>query len=406
MRKNTAQTSLILVLMALVCLPRVSIDLYLPSLPSMLVDLDTRPETLQLTLSLYMVGYAISMLICGPFSDRYGRKPVLVAGISLYIVATIVCVVSTSAWAIIVARIFQALGGASGTVIGRVAVRDQFDKAEQVRVLTYLSTGMALSPVIAPIVGGVLQTYVGWRGNFVVLAIYGSIALASVLFLLRESHTRLNREATRAKSILSTYKRLLGERYFVGYSSTISLAYCTYFAFISASPYLFQTTMGFSPIAYGSIFAISVAGYIVGSTLARTMSKKHEIDVLLNIAILVNLAASAILTACALLIPQSIFGIVMPMIIIMVTVGMIIPICQVAVLQPYSDILATASGFFFFIQMIVAAVCGMVVGMLSHVSPGPMAIVILVSSVVLNISFRSIIWRPRKHEFALSEAKS
>ncbi|HKQ31037.1 MAG TPA: multidrug effflux MFS transporter [Burkholderiales bacterium] len=406
MKKSTAHISLIVVLLTLVCLPRVSIDLYLPSLPTMLAELDTSPETLQLTLSLYMVGYAISMLICGPFSDRYGRKPVLVAGISVYIIATLVCVFSTSVWAVIAARVFQALGGASGTVIGRVMVRDQFDKTEQVRVLTYLSTGMALSPVIAPIVGGVIETYIGWRGNFVAFGIYASVALAMVFFLLRESHTKLNYDAINAGNILSSYKMLLGERYFMGYSLTISFAYCTYFAFISASPYLFQNTMGLSPIAYGVIFAISVTGYIVGSTLARKLSKKHDMDLLLNFSVLLNLIAAAALAACSMLAPKALLGIMVPMIVIMVTVGIIIPVCQVSVLQPYSKILATASGFFFFIQMIVAAVCGVIVGLLSHASPAPMAFVILASSVILGICFHTLIWRPKKQEFTLGDMKS
>lgn len=397
MTNKTANISFVAILLVLVCLPRISIDLYLPSLPTMIVDLDSNAETLQLTLSLYMVGFAVSMLICGPFSDRYGRKPVLLAGIATYIVATLVCIFSSSPWVIVIARIFQALGGASGTVIGRVMVRDQFDKSEQVRLLTYLSTGMALSPVVAPAVGGIIETYIGWRGNFVALAIYAAIALAMVLYMLRESHVDLNRDATNVKNILSSYKMLVSERYFMGYSLTISLGYCTYFAFISASPFLFQNAMGLSPIAYGFVFAASVTGYIAGSTLARKLSKKYEIDALINYSVIANLAASTLLAVCAVVLADEILGTIIPMIAIMVTVGVIIPACQVAVLQPYSKILATASGLFFFIQMIIAAACGVVVGNLSHESPLPMSMVILLSSIALVVSFRTLIWRHHKH---------
>jgi DHA1 family bicyclomycin/chloramphenicol resistance-like MFS transporter len=167
-----ASRALIAQLMLLVCLPRVAIDIYLPSLPSMIVDLASNSQTLQLTLSLYMVGYALSMLICGPFSDRYGRRLVLLVGIGIYLLATLVCMLSTSAAVIIVARILQAFGGAAGTVIGRVMVRDEYERLEQTRILTYLSTAMALSPVVAPVLGGVIETYAGWRGNFASLAAY------------------------------------------------------------------------------------------------------------------------------------------------------------------------------------------------------------------------------------------
>ena len=163
------------ILLLLVCLPRLSIDLYLPSLPAMADALQASDGQLQLTLSVFMAGSAASMLVCGPLADRYGRRPVLLAGTLIYVLASLVCACAGNAPVLICARLLQAFGGCSGTMLGRVMVRDRFDRATQARLLGRISMGMGLSPIVAPLAGSVLDAAFGWRAVFGVLCLLGTL---------------------------------------------------------------------------------------------------------------------------------------------------------------------------------------------------------------------------------------
>ncbi|AJX35113.1 multidrug effflux MFS transporter [Burkholderia oklahomensis] len=366
-------------LMLVVCLPRVTIDAYLPSLPAMADALHGTDAQLQLTLTLYMVGYALSMLVSGPLSDRYGRRPVLLGGLCLYVAASVACALSTSIPAIVCARIFQALGGCSGTVIGRVIVRERFPTAMQATMLSRISAGMALSPVIAPLAGSAVAEWFGWRGVFAWLAAGGVVATAMVLRHLpetRESETR--REP--GPGLLRTYGGLLRDRRFLRYSLAIGFVYCTYFPFIAESSTLFQRNMGVSGSVYAAIFGLTVLGYLIGSSVFRRSGGRWKADSIIAAAACVNLAGAAALWAAGAVAPASAAAIVVPMFVVMVAVGIAIPACQFAVMQPYTKIAGTASGLFFFIQMAITALCGGVLAWLSDGSARPMIAVTVFSS--------------------------
>ena len=148
-------------------------DMYLPSLPDIARQLDASTAQVQLTISAYLIGFAVGQIFYGPVSDRHGRKPVLLAAIALYCVASLACALSTSIEMLIVARAFQALGGSGGIVLARAIVRDIYSGARAGRELSLIGSVMALAPVLAPIAGGLLQTGFGWRATFLVLALAG-----------------------------------------------------------------------------------------------------------------------------------------------------------------------------------------------------------------------------------------
>lgn len=164
----------LVLLTLLIALPRITLDLHLPALPAMADYLHSSDSQLQLTLTLYTVGSAISLLVAGPLTDRFGRRPVLLTGLFLYVVATVACALAESLPVLIIARLFQALGGCCTTVIGRVIVRDYFDRHEQARLLGLISMAMAVSPMAAPVLGSLMLPLINWRGLFVVLGIVGA----------------------------------------------------------------------------------------------------------------------------------------------------------------------------------------------------------------------------------------
>ena len=372
------------ILLLLVCLPRLSIDLYLPSLPAMADALHASDGQLQLTLSVFMAGSAASMLVCGPLADRYGRRPVLLAGTVIYLLASIACAVNAPM--LICARLLQAFGGCSGTMLGRVIVRDRFDRATQARLLGRISMGMGLSPIVAPLVGSVLDAAFGWRAVFGVLCALGSLSLCLTLW-----HVPETRPATVASKqhVLALYRRLLGDAYFLRYALAIGFVYCTYFPFIAESSVLLQRGMHLSPGAYALVFALTVSGYMLGSTLFQRWGAQQGADRMLGLAAGLNLAGAASLLAAGSLAPQHLASLVAPMLLVMVSVGMAIPACQLAVLQPYGAQAGSATGLFFFVQMVTTAACGALVAAISDGSTRPMvwvtagasaALVLVVSS--------------------------
>ncbi|CDG85146.1 multidrug effflux MFS transporter [Janthinobacterium agaricidamnosum] len=368
------------ILLLVVCLPRVTIDAYLPSLPAMADALHATDAQMQLTLTLYMVGYAVSMLICGPLCDRVGRRPVLIWGTLLYVAATIVCAMANNAAVIIVARMFQALGGCSGTVVGRVMVRDKFDKTVQAGMLSQISMGMALSPIIAPLIGSMIHTLLGWRWVFIGLGLLGIISLALIALLLPETRPAAQADAPR-ESALSIYRRLLGDAYFLRYALAISFVYCTYFPFIAESSVLLQRTMHLSETAYALVFGVTVAGYVIGSNLFRRLSARYPADRLISWAVGVNITGAMLLMGATTFYPLALPAIVAPFILIMLSVGVAIPACQFGVLQPYAAVAGSASGLFFFIQMALTALCSFITSCLSNGTARPMVLVTVACSV-------------------------
>jgi DHA1 family bicyclomycin/chloramphenicol resistance-like MFS transporter len=382
----------LLLLLLVVCLPRVTIDAYLPSLPAMADALRGTDAQIQSTLTWYMAGYAISMLVAGPLSDRYGRRPVLLGGLALYLLATVACAFSASIGTIVAARIVQALGGCSGTVIGRVIVRERFATGVQAKMLSRISAGMALSPVLAPLAGSVVGGWYGWRAVFALLAVAGAVALLMVWRYLPETRERSGGGAP--DPLGKIYAALLGDRRFLRYSLAIGFVYCTYFPFIAESSILFQRTLHVSGQMYATIFGITVLGYLIGSSVFRRAGKRWPADRMIAGAALVNLCGAGTLWVATCAAPDSVAAVVLPMFVIMLSVGVAIPACQFAVLQPFSSVAGTASGLFFFIQMAITAACGGVLGWLSDGSARPLVILTLGAS----LAFAGILFRLRQRE--------
>ena len=391
-RDRLSPAAWLLILLAVVCLPRITIDIYLPSLPVIGQALQLSEFQLSLTMTVYMAGYAVSMLVCGPLADRYGRRPVLIGGTALYLVATIACALADSGGMLIAARLLQALGGCCGTVVGRVIVRDRFQKAEQVSYLSWMSSGMALSPVVAPLIGSVIDVTLGWRWVFVTLAVVAAGVLLALCTVVPETQPgRLSpahpvgedeRQHPVQPGLLRLYGSLLHDRHFLRHSLIISAIYCTYFPFVAESSLVLQRTLGLSQVQYAGVFALTILGYLGGASVFRRRFGAWGAEGVIGRALRLNLLFAVVWAAATLVFPGSLLAIVLPMVPIMLSVGMSIPACQFAVMQPHAGAVGAVSGLFFFIQMAVTALFGLVVASLSNGSPAPMVGVSLVASVL------------------------
>src|SRR6185437_14121972 len=193
-------------LAALSAIGPLTTDMYLPSLPDIVRLLDATTAEGQLTISSYLVGFALGQIVYGPISDRHGRKPVLIGAIALYCLATLGCALSTSIEMLIVARFFQAVGGCGGAVLARAIVRDLYSGARAGRELSVIASVMALAPVMAPVIGGALQTGFGWRASFFVLAAVGVVGIGVICLLLPETLANRAKEPVSPATMLGSYR--------------------------------------------------------------------------------------------------------------------------------------------------------------------------------------------------------
>ena len=390
MTQRALSTGFWLVLLTvLIALPRLTLDLHLPALPAMADYFHSSDSQLQLTLTLYTLGSAISLLVSGPLTDRFGRRPVLLAGLLLYVVATVTCAQADSLGVLVIARLFQALGGCCTTVIGRVIVRDYFDRHEQARLLGLISMAMAISPMAAPVLGSLMLPLINWRGLFGLLAVIGT-GLCLVVYR-RLPETRPPQVAAAPPSnLLRVYGQLLRDRYFLRYALAIGCVYSTYFPFISESSALLQRGYRLTATEYALVFAATISGYMLGANLFRRLVLRFEPDRLINAGIGLNVLGSVLLAMATLALPGEWLAIVLPMVVIMVSVGMVIPACQLSVLQPYGAIAGTASGLFFFIQMFLTAVSSWMTGLLSDGTSLPLVIMTAAASALLALSWLTL----------------
>ncbi len=393
--QNRSNVIKIFILILVVSLSTFSTDSYVPSMPHMVTNLNTTQPLIQLTLSFYLIGFAISMLTCGSLSDRFGRRPILLGGVFLYFISTLFCVFAANVWVLIIARFFQALGGCCGIVIGRTIVRDSFEKKDQVKVFTYIATGMSISPAIAPIIGGVMQSYWGWRASFVLLLIISLLIFILVYYNLEETNKNLNPKATNPINLFKSYGKMLTNRAYMGYTLSVTFAWCAYISFISSSSFVFQDIIGVSPVKYGVIFALVALGYVSGTILARKFSNKFHLNTLIFIATLFCFVGSAILFLFAVFNLISVFVILFPVIIIMIGIGVIFPLTQVGMMDIFPKTLGIASGLFFFIEIMTGVLAGYLAGSFKSQSQLPMASVMFFSSILLVFFFYFLILKKK-----------
>jgi MFS transporter, DHA1 family, multidrug resistance protein len=341
-----------------------STDLYLPSLPVLVQAFDSDVSTVQLTLSVFMAGFAASQLIYGPLSDRFGRRPVILIGLVLFFIASIACAYASSIEQLIGARFLQALGGCVGPVVGRAVVRDVFGRDRAASVLAYMATAMAVAPAVGPLLGGVLTEHVGWRANFVLLAGLAVTVFIGAWRLLEESNVHRDENALKPTRLLGNYMILLRDRAYLGFALTTTLVFAGMFSFISGSSFLLVTELGLSPTAYGLCFGVVVAGFMSGSFIAGRLSARAGGVRMIRIGatlaamgglIAVGLSLSGVLHVAAIIAPMAlyIFG-----------AGLAMPNAMAGAVANYPTMAGLASSLVGFVQMTCAAAAGAAVGAL------------------------------------------
>ncbi|UYO73149.1 multidrug effflux MFS transporter [Halomonas qinghailakensis] len=366
----------VLALAAVTALGPLATDMYLPAMPAMADALNTGPDRIQLTLSLYMAGFALAQLLCGPISDRFGRRPVMIAGLSLFLAASLLCAWAPNVEWLLVGRFLQAFGGAAGPVLARAAVRDIHGPIEAGRILSYMASTMALAPALAPVVGAGLLLFFGWESVFVVLALYAAVMLAVLIFMLPEPLAIEQRQSIHPRTILANFRLLLSQRAFLGYTLVNAAAFSGLFAYLSGSSFVLIEYMGVAPTLYGVLFTLIVAGFFVGTLVSGRYSHRLGRDRLITRGTVVCAAGGVIMAGLAAVGIHHPWAVVGPHMVFMLGVGILMPQTMAGALAPNPQCAGAASSLFGFLQMTIAAVVGGLVGQFHDGSSRTMALTI------------------------------
>lgn len=291
---------MIVLLGAMTAFGAISIDMYLPALPTIGADLDASPAAVQRTLSALLIGLAIGQLVYGPLSDRIGRRVPILAGIALYIGASIWCALAADVTQLAIARFVQGLGACSSLVVSRAVVRDRYDHNETARIFSLINLVFGLVPILAPLLGGLVLAAGGWRAIFWVLTGFGVAVGLAVLFGLRESRTAETAAVAAAETPFQTYSLLLRERRLLGYMLAGGFNSACLFTYIALSPELVIGRYGIDAQHFGWIFGINAAALIGASQVNRFLLQRWTSDRVLSAATRSVVAFGAVLAVTCL----------------------------------------------------------------------------------------------------------
>ena len=366
--------------------------IFVPALPFAAKDLGASIGEMQLTVSLYILGLAVGQLIYGPLSDRFGRRPTLMIGLALYTAAGLATALAPDVHALIAARLFQALGGCAGMVLGRAMVRDTSTPEASARRLALLSLITAVGPGAAPLVGSLLASTLGWRSIFYLLCALGISNLLFSWKLLPE--TGQTGSHTSAATLARNYWQLIRSPAFLGYAIGGGCASTSMYAFLAAAPFIFVNELHRPGYEVGIYIALLVAGASIGVAAAIRLIDRVSIQRLLMLANGTSVAAACVLLAAIASGHLSVAWIMAPMFVFMLGSGMGNPASLTLAIGVDTRVIGSASGLYGFTQMLIGAICTALVGL--GRDPALAAATILATTGVMGqIAFRIAIRSPQ-----------
>jgi MFS transporter, DHA1 family, multidrug resistance protein len=382
---------------ALTAIGPLSIDMYLPAFPQLERELATSPGTAELTLAGFFIGMAVGQLFWGPLSDRFGRKPPLYAGLSLFALASLGCALSGNITTLIFWRVLQALGGSAGMVISRAVVRDRCAAREAARAFSLLILVMGLAPILAPLLGSWISVAFGWRAMFFLLAAFALACLLAIHFGLRESHDIRHEPPLSLGAVLRGYGGLCASRPFLGYSLSGGLAMAGMFAYIAGSPFVLIELGGIPAAHFGWAFGANALGFVAASQLNARALKNHEPSRLLRRALWLPAGSGIVLVIAAGNGLFSLWLILLGLFLYVASLGFIIPNSSANALATHGQQAGAASALLGAMQFGLATLAGVAISVLHDGSAHPLTLLLAFCGVSAWIVHRLLVHPHEAH---------
>ncbi|MET0899186.1 MAG: multidrug effflux MFS transporter [Mycobacterium sp.] len=377
---------LLLALALLAAVAPVATDLYLPAFPEMAGELDASASTVQLTLMAFLLGLTFGQLLFGPLSDRFGRLWPLLTGTALCVAASAVAALAPSIDVLVTARFAQGFTGAAGMVIGRAIVSDLASGQAAARAFSLMMIVGGVAPVIAPLAGSLLVDPIGWRG--ILWVVCGVVALMFVITVavIRESHPKPRREALRADSSRSSGWGTLLTRTYLGNTVAFAFGFSVMMAYISASPFVFQTLIGMSPVQYGVTFGVNALGITVMSVVSARLTQRVPVRTLLGAGLGAAFTAAVVLLGLVLSGAPT-WTLPIPIFVAVAGQGLILGNATALALSAVPRSAGTGSAVLGALQFGIGALVAPLVGLGGEHTAGPLAVVMLVCATVAIAGF-------------------
>jgi DHA1 family bicyclomycin/chloramphenicol resistance-like MFS transporter len=398
--KSRSLKLLVIILASLTALSPLSIDMYLPSFPQIAADFGVEAAKVELSLATFFFGLSFGQLLYGTATDRFGRKKPIYVGLSIYCAASIFCTFAPNIETLIILRLFQALGACGGIVIARAMVRDLFGHSESARVFSLLMLIMGVAPIIAPLIGGYVALFFGWRAIFGVVAVVSAICLIAVYKFLPE--TREPNSNVRLGKTFGIYLNILKDKEFLGFALAGGLAQAGMFAFITGSPFVFIKLFGIPAEHYGWIFGSNALGMVALSQINGKLVRSVNPTKILRVCLIATAFISLLLIIAGIF-NFGFWGVVIPIFLYVASLGMILPNTTAGALAEQTENAGSASALIGTLQYGLAAIASSLVSYLGNGTSLAMTALIGTCGITAFLTLNLLLSAKKKQKFAVSE---
>jgi MFS transporter, DHA1 family, multidrug resistance protein len=364
---------LIVLLGALTAFAPMSIDMYLPALPTLERVFAASTAEVQRTIATFFLGFACGQALYGPVIDRFGRRPPLYVALSVFIAASIGCALAPTIESLAVMRLLQALGACAGTVVSRAVVRDVFPPEEAPRVYAALMLVMGAAPMLAPLIGGQVLVALGWEAIFWILAGFGTLCLLAAHFGLPETHKGDSTRPLSLGHVMAGYWRLLTHRHYMGYALTGGASMGGLFAYIAGSPFVFIELNDVPAEDFGWFFGGNAAGFVVAAQINHRLLRWWTSNTVLRGATIVQAATGLLLLGAAATGAGGVAGLAVPLFVFVASFGFVLPNSTALAMAPHGQAAGFASALLGTMQFAIAALAATAVGAIHDGTAVPMA---------------------------------
>jgi MFS transporter, DHA1 family, multidrug resistance protein len=393
MKLPTDSAGFMLLLGAMLAMIAFGVDTTLPAMPELQSDFAATAGEVQVTLTSFLMGVAAGQLVCGPLSDRYGRRPLLLGGLALFSVASVLCALATTIGWLTLARFVMGIAAVTGPVISRAVVRDVLAGDEAARLMARMMVAFGVAPILAPLAGGFLVETAGWRSIYIFIAACGITLLLVVALRLPETAPSI-RPPLSVGQLLRNFRLLLSHRSYIAPLLIICACQAGIYAFVTNASFVAANVLGFSPGHFAGLFSFVMLGHIMGAQLGSRLVMSYGIRAMLKSGAVLGMLGGVCIAAASWAGVQHVAAIALPMLVYLTGAGLVIPSASAAAMTPFPKIAGAASS----LQLMTQLVCGASLGMLISASydgtTRPMATAIGAAGIALFVLERTFA-RPR-----------
>lgn len=390
MHKTVNINLLIFLVISLISIGQ-AVDIYLPSMPFLVNAFSTSTGNVQLSMTVALIGFGFSTIVYGPLSDYYGRRIIALTGLSLFLIGSLVCVFSDTIFIFLLGRSIQGLGiGCAGAVSAPI-LKDTLTGSQLVRAFSFVSIAMAIAPIIAPLLGGYFQEYIGWQANFVFLTAYSGLVLILFYSSLPETLQNLRKSRLSLPKIIMDYISILIDKKTLAYLICFMAIFSGEIAYCTVLPFLVQKTLGFSAIANGWLMIFTAAGLVVGGFISSCSSKFFDIEKLVIFSLVLILLGSIVMLILGWLNYLNIYVVVGPMTLYMIGTGIAYPNLIAGIMNAHPDKSGTTASLMSSLQMFAAGGTIIIVSNLAISTQIPLSWVITSTSLIAVIAYKILL---------------